>query len=98
MTNKFGSTHYIFPKGQFIEYLSQNLCILEGEAEEMLDEFDHNVCKREDPGICPFCGEPLARYEEKGDWVIECNANGCLMIVGHIDKKDVLERMLEAGR
>lgn len=47
---------------------------------------------------CPFCGEPLARYEEKGDWVIECNANGCLMIVGHIDKKDVLERMLEAGR
>jgi len=47
---------------------------------------------------CPFCGEPLARYEEKGDWVIECNANSCLMITGRIDKKDVLERMLEAGR
>lgn len=44
---------------------------------------------------CPFCGKELHRYEEDGEWVIECLTRGCLMISGPLCKKDAMERMLE---
>lgn len=44
---------------------------------------------------CPFCGHELHRYEENGEWVIECLTKGCLMICGPLCKKDAMERMLE---
>ena len=45
--------------------------------------------------FCPFCGQELHRYEEDGEWVIECLTRGCLMICGPLSKKDAMERMLE---
>ena len=36
-------TNYILPKGKFIEYLSQKLGILEGEAEDLICGFDGRV-------------------------------------------------------
>ncbi len=47
------------------------------------------------PKPCPFCGKELHRYEEDGEWVIECLTRGCLMICGPLCEKDALERMLE---
>ena len=44
---------------------------------------------------CPFCGKELHRYEEDGEWVIECLTRGCLMICGPLCKKDAMEKMLE---
>ena len=44
---------------------------------------------------CPFCGQELHRYEEDGEWVIECLTRGCLMICGPLCKKAALERILE---
>lgn len=44
---------------------------------------------------CPFCGQELHRYEEDGEWVIECLTKGCLMICGPLCKKDAMERMLD---
>lgn len=41
--DKMQAVNYIFPKGRFIEYLSQKLGILEGEAEELICEFDRRV-------------------------------------------------------
>lgn len=44
---------------------------------------------------CPFCGQVLHRYEEDGEWIIECLTRRCLMISGPLCKKDDMERMLE---
>ena len=44
---------------------------------------------------CPFCGQELHRYEEYGEWIIECLTKDCLMICGPLCKKDAMERMLE---
>lgn len=44
---------------------------------------------------CPFCSQELHRYEENGEWIIECPNRGCLMICGPLCKKDAMERMLE---
>ena len=44
---------------------------------------------------CPFCGKELHRYEEDGEWIIECLTRHCLMICGPLCKKDAMERMLE---
>lgn len=45
--------------------------------------------------LCPFCGQKLHRYEEYGEWIIECLTRKCLMICGPLCKKDIMERMLE---
>ena len=44
---------------------------------------------------CPFCGQELHRYEEDGEWIIECLTRKCLIICGPLCKKDAMERMLE---
>lgn len=55
------------------------------------------LCGHYEPMIrpCPFCGKELHRYEEDGEWVIECLTKSCLMICGPLCKKDAMERMLE---
>lgn len=44
---------------------------------------------------CPFCSQELHRYEENGEWIIECPTKRCLMICGPLCKKDTMEKMLE---
>ena len=49
-----------------------------------------------EPKPCPFCGQELYRYEEDGEWIIECLTSKCLMISGPLCEKETMERMLEA--
>jgi len=41
------SRFYFFPRGPLIEFLSQKTGMLEGEIEEMLDEFDAKLPAKE---------------------------------------------------
>lgn len=47
-----------------------------------------------EPIMCPLCHKPVSEYADNGSWVIECLNSNCLLIVGPLEEKNRLRKMM----
>ena len=75
--------------------------IIAAKREEFVEETRNLILTQEsgrmtEPIMCPLCHKPVSEYEDNGSWVIECPNPNCLLIVGPLEEKNRLRKMMEA--